>query len=457
MSEDWRRKSYYRPRVLLDTARILAPQFDDELLCITGPQIEMLRNLTQYLRRRSTFASEYHDNHYLAPTNAEWDTIQAIVADLEETLMGCSELADALTAIAAQLNCICLAINSGLVQGQPQDDGYSGQGYYDDYISSTVEDTGAAPGALPSWDAFRAAKCKGSQKLVDDIAQAVQQMGASLTSGILITFSIINGMLVLTVISIPISIVLQIVTTLVAIGTSIAYNDVVDWLVDNKESLVCAIYNSKTASAAYSAVQAYIDGNWDAGAGIAIVKSMFSYQALSDIYDYTQRDFDDWEENYDAAYCDSCTDIEEATEFIWTWPPCPSSHHADGGVCDESRKCFNALVDDAHQEHIVDAGTYNQVTIEIRWRSMHPSGWTVGGVAVEWYDVGVPEWTQVAHESATNSQPAGSLNTATAVLPLAPPQAGGLTRSRIHGTAGQTQSNPYPFQVEYVRLKYETV
>lgn len=457
MSESWRRKTYYDKRVLIDTARVLDPQFCDSWLCITGAQLEMLRNLTQYLRRRSTYVSVYETNSYLAPSESEWDDILAIVADLEETLMGCEEMTAAMVQIAAQLNCICTAIQSGLVQSQPQDEGYENQPYYDDYISDVVEDEGTPPGGLPDWDAWRAAKCIGAQKLVDDVGTAIVKMGESVAGGILVTFSVINGILLLTVITIPISIVIQVVTTIVALVASLEYEDVAAWLYEHKEGLVCAIYNAPTASAAYSAVHAYIASGWDAGAGIALVRSLFNYDAISAIFDYTQRNYDDWSGDYSESYCDVCEELPEGVEFIWTWPPCPGTHHPDGGICDDGRLCFNGDTDEAHQQHIVSLGTYNQLTIEIRYRSRFGSGWTVGGVGVEWYDVGGEEWEFVAHLNADNTEPIGDLNVVQDVFPIAPPQAGGLTRDRLHGQTGQHDESPYPLQFEYVRLLYETV
>lgn len=118
MEETWRRKKYYMPRVLIDVARVLSPQSDDSLLCITGAQLEMLRNLTQYLHRRSTFVDEYAETYYVCADNEDFDTIQAIVADLEETLMGCDEITTALNAIAAQLSCLCTAAQFNTQDGK---------------------------------------------------------------------------------------------------------------------------------------------------------------------------------------------------------------------------------------------------------------------------------------------------------------------------------------------------
>jgi len=73
---------------MIESARILSPQFDDAVLYFTGAQIELLRNVAGYLRRLETYTAEYHQGYYLTPTAEDYDTILAIVANLEETLMG---------------------------------------------------------------------------------------------------------------------------------------------------------------------------------------------------------------------------------------------------------------------------------------------------------------------------------------------------------------------------------
>lgn len=88
MSETVLRRAYRDSRVLIDAARVLDPQFDDDVLTLTGAQIEMLRNLTQYLNRRDTFVDEYHEQYYLIPDDADWDSLQQVIADLEDVLMG---------------------------------------------------------------------------------------------------------------------------------------------------------------------------------------------------------------------------------------------------------------------------------------------------------------------------------------------------------------------------------
>lgn len=87
-----RRRKYNERRVLIDSARVLDPQFDDSLICLSGAELELLRNVCLYLRRQDTFVATYFEQHYLTPDRDAWDALQAIVAGLEEKIMGCAEL-----------------------------------------------------------------------------------------------------------------------------------------------------------------------------------------------------------------------------------------------------------------------------------------------------------------------------------------------------------------------------
>lgn len=88
MSSADRREGYIHNRVLIDSSRVLDAQFSDTLVFLTGAQVEMLRNVVQYLNRWDTYVSEYQDGYYITPSAEDYDSILAIVADLEEELMG---------------------------------------------------------------------------------------------------------------------------------------------------------------------------------------------------------------------------------------------------------------------------------------------------------------------------------------------------------------------------------
>jgi len=87
MSEAERRTKYTGERVLIEAERILAPQFAAQGIFLSGAQVELLRNVVEYLGRDTTFVDEYHGGYYLSVTDDDWDTIQSIVADLEDKLL----------------------------------------------------------------------------------------------------------------------------------------------------------------------------------------------------------------------------------------------------------------------------------------------------------------------------------------------------------------------------------
>lgn len=453
MSESWRRKTYYDKRVLIETARILSPQFDDSLLCITGAQLEMLRNLTQYLKRRSTFVSAYHEGYYDAPTEAEWDNLQAIVADLENTLMGCEELTNAVLGMAAELACICQALQGQLASTQPGDPGYTDQQYYDEYVSPVTPDVGDPPEGFADWDEWHDYVCQGAQKLVDDASRAVTDMGTKLTTGILITFSVINAALLLTVIAAPVSMVIQLVTTLVAIGVNFAYADVAAWLAEHKETLVCDIYTAGSAGAGYAAVQADIADLWDAGPGIQIVQALFNREAVSSVYDGTMRDADDWIGGYTAAYCVPCEEFPEGYTWLWQWPPCPGDVFLDGGVCWSGMLCFNGAVDQATQGLVINLETLSRITYTVKFKSEFSSGWTVAYIKADKWNTTTLQWDGKSTCTCTTSQAAGVQNVINQQDDITPID-GGLWRLTIEGAPGQSGTEPYPFELQYLEVTF---
>ena len=87
MSDPLRRHKYAVSRILIPAARILSPEFNAAYVFLTGSHVEILRNLLDYATRETTFVDEYHDGYYLSPDATDWDSLSAIVADLEELLM----------------------------------------------------------------------------------------------------------------------------------------------------------------------------------------------------------------------------------------------------------------------------------------------------------------------------------------------------------------------------------
>lgn len=82
------RTDYRYDELLIEAERILAPQFNMQGIWLSGAQVELLRNVTNILHNQRTFVDTFHDSYYVTATDADFDDIQAIVADLECKLMG---------------------------------------------------------------------------------------------------------------------------------------------------------------------------------------------------------------------------------------------------------------------------------------------------------------------------------------------------------------------------------
>lgn len=88
VSEGQERLGYVSGRVLIESDRVLNPDFPALWMYLTSAQVELLRNVVSYLQELSTFVKTYESEYYLTPGNVDFGDILAIVADVEEKLMG---------------------------------------------------------------------------------------------------------------------------------------------------------------------------------------------------------------------------------------------------------------------------------------------------------------------------------------------------------------------------------
>jgi len=313
MTETWRRKSYYTPRVLIDVGRVLSPEFPDSLLCLTGAQQELLRNLTQYLHRRSTFVSEYHDGFYLGPDNDDWDELQAIVAELEETLMGCQEFTDLLESVLA---CVC---QSAALQ---QHDAYLGPGTQeaiDKYMTDgglQVEDTYG--GTVPA-DGER---CAIAQLTFATAYEFLTEYTAPLSSALVAivlpaAMAALATMIGATVIGIPVATLILVLTGLIELWTLGALENVKNEYEAYKEELVCALYRGLDTD--------YMTAQNNAVAVIAEMnigptdKVLLHTMVAPWLIQLAKRAYDNgtaWAlANVEAGYCDECDILQGGDWF----------------------------------------------------------------------------------------------------------------------------------------------
>lgn len=309
MSDAWRIKKYYDPRVLISVSDVLQSDFPDSLVCLTGAQLNILRNLMQYAERRSTWVSEYGTDHYLAPTNEEWDNLQGIVAELEETLMGCSD-------IVTQLACICTAIQ-GLQAGQTIDPNLlpEGQPYFDNEDSSVEEGVGDPP-VSPDWEDWEIYRCKGAQMIVDDVIDIVTNWAEIAADVGLVTFALLEGTLIASLVGIPAAVLGAIASFLLTNLTDFVWTETVEWIYEHKQGLVCAIVSASTSAAAKAAVNAYIADQWNKLWANGLVKLVFTRHTLAQLFEEALPSYASREGSYSSGYCYACEEPEVGDDWF---------------------------------------------------------------------------------------------------------------------------------------------
>lgn len=308
MSETWRRKPYYRPRVLIDVARVLDPQFDDSLMCITGAQLEMLRNLTQYLHRRSTFVSSNEDGYYLVADNDDWDSIQAIVAELEETLMGCTEFTDLLQDILVQMQCVCAKTTALLRYGpgaSPLIETYLDDGTMqdvDDYGDTTPADANrCAIAQLTYWQAW---------EMLTEVLQPVQEnlMDILVPTVIALLVSMVGTPLL----GIPAGVLVGLLMALADAATEGSLTNVQNEYRAYEEELICALYlglDTSYRQAESDAVAVIADMSGLSPVDKIVLHSMMAPWAIS-LAAAARANATAWAlANVQAGYCDDCDEV----------------------------------------------------------------------------------------------------------------------------------------------------
>ena len=398
MSEDWRRKSYYDPRVTIETDRVLTPQFADSVLCLTGAQLEMLRNLTAYLKRRSTFVSEYHDGYYLAPTNEQWDALQAIVADLEDTIMGCEEFTDLLTAVLA---CVCETAtqaeeNNWIGPGTPPAiDSYLDTGglQLEDNYGSTIpiDADRCAIAQLTYWNAYDLmTEHTGpiSLRLVDVVLPAA--MAA-------LALAIGTGGL-----GIPVGIIIVVLTLLIRVAVDGAQENLTNEYVAYQEELICALYDGlatdyRTAETNAVAVIAEMNIGPTDKVLLHTMMAPWAMQLAKKAYDNETA----WSlAHLVEDYCAVCAIVDEMT---YEFPPCPGEFTGTY-MCWEGRLSLNSSTICYSPVSMIETGLKNGI-FQCWWVGVENPGITRGYLRLEGANAPEGPWNSIKTLNCTTNAP----------------------------------------------------
>ncbi len=443
----------------METARILDSPFESTLICLEGAELELLRNLCGYLHRRSSFVSEYQKGYYLAPSNVDWNKLEAITANLEEKLMGCQELTVLLEAILVQMTCVCEQTTASLTNDlavpdygpslPPIIEDYITTGGLqadDDYWDDTVIDVNRCPIAqLVYWQAW-----EFTTEIMQPVAKETIDI---LLPAAMVALAAMAGTIVL---AIPVGILLALLWKLIEIDVAGSMADVRNAIWSYQHELICAVWGGLGAD--YRAAEERATDVIEGMDGLTALdklalRMMFSPWAIG-LAEKAWTNQTAWAlANVSAGVCDLCTFWTRKT---WNLPPC-SGPWTGTFTCTPQGRLGIKSVTFAYSENftIGSIATNVDVNMQCSWSSTHPSGWTVGTMWVQYQDVGLV-WHDVCALTCTNNVVAGLMNSAEDdLLNKAIPR--NVLRIKLNGQAGQTQTNPWPFEVGVVQITFTPV
>ena len=314
MSEEWRRRRYYRTRVLISTQDVLESPFPDGLLCLSGGQLNIIRNLLQYATRRANFVSTYETDTYLTPTEEEWDAIQAIVADLEEQAMGdCSELMSRLDDLLAAVECICpslldLRSNTVLSPDSLNTDEITDVFEWSDNVPNPTvesEEETAACAIAQLW--YQA----GFETITEAVLPAMKAAYNVLLALVAAKVATMTGGATLPTLLGAVT-VADLVSELLLSGWDSAESNVYNFMVSSKEDIVCELYSAVKAGGTASScwAEAYdnvIAPSGDISAGDKAMLWLFMGHIGYVIAYYAYNAETSWATaNVTPGYCSSC-------------------------------------------------------------------------------------------------------------------------------------------------------
>lgn len=452
--QEWRRKTYYRPRVLINTDDCLQNPYDSVLLCLTGGEINIIRNLLAYATRRATFVTEYQTDYYLAPTTAEWDALQAMVSELEDKLMNCNELMAVFEDILTAVQCTCTQLRNQLPASPvltPIIDGYIDSG------AMISEDT---YGATVTVDGERCAVAQlvyaNAWEFLTEVLQPTQKVLVETLTPVamLLLFANIGQ----TILGIPAASLLASLYQLIQVWVAGSLESVQNQYISYKEELICAVYNglATTYRDAEAAAVTVIEGMDELSPiDMILLHTLFAPWAIH----LAQTAYDNataWAlANVEVDYCDDCDPLPLVLEIEEEWPPCPGAYWTDGGICYDGRLCWNGGTPEATQQVVVDLASIDNIECRVEFQSVFGSGWTVGHLVAESWDPTGEKWDLRKSLPLHTSVAAGNTNVVTSDDAIAPVVTDTLWRISIAGQPGQGETEPYPLECELARVTWD--
>jgi len=407
----------------------------------------MLRNLTQYLKRRSTFADNYQKDYYYAPTEAEWDDISAIVAELEETLMGCEELMQTFADMLAAMQCVCNDATEvpGLMPNMGP------------IVTYYIENNVMVPGDVHAGDTVvEGDRCAVAQLVfwqawgwLTEWIQPFQETSADVLMPL--AMAAIATAVGAPILAVPAALIYALVWALLEIWVDGSLQAVQNSLWAHKEELTCAVWSGLAVdfAAAKIAAQAVIsDIEGLSPTDIVVFRAMFAPWAFA-LAERAHDNGTDWAiANVTPGACDDC-DWWWVRE--WTFPPCPGDLTGNMPCSPEGRPSFgHQLIGYCEGLELPDILDHVDIYIEVEYKSVYDAAHTCGFVRIEYQDI-AEDWHLRSELTATTTEPAGTENYRYHLdTDVSIPR--NVLRLQIHGMDAQTQQDPWPFMVRWIRV-----
>lgn len=317
--------------MLISTEDVLESPFPDALLCLSGGQLNILRNLLQYAHRRANFVTEYEAVSYLTPTTEEWDDIQALVADLEDQAMGdCSELMTTLDDILTALECICPTLAQMRAEGVLQPDSLNTDEitdvfeWSDEIPNPTVESEESAAACAISQCWYQA----GFEVITEGVLPASRAAFNVILALVAAKIAAMTGGAALPTALGAVK-VAELVEDLIQGGYDASESNLYNWMITNKEEIVCGLYNgTMTGGTASSIWQTVYDETIHPAEGIHTLDKLILWLFMGTVafviayFAYTEDT--SWAQSVPIeGYCDNCPLEPIIGNDWWAMPLAP--------------------------------------------------------------------------------------------------------------------------------------
>jgi hypothetical protein len=250
----------------------------------------------------------------------------------------------------------------------------------------------------------------------------------------------------------------QLVQELLDLAYDATESDLWNWLVSNKEELVCALYAELLAGGSTKTIwetvwSDQIENNPDLSDGEQLLlRVSFGAIAAATAKVAKEEDTTWYQSVVTPGYCAVC----ESAPVTWTYtfPPCPGVW--DGvDFCWNGRMCLNHGEATWRIEYLPPplSGTWDTCKLETWYLSSKPAGWTVGKIwAQYWNGSGWSDITPACSQVTT--QPSMTQNYTECTFGGLSEPGGRNVQFQCWGQPGLYDAEPYPWEVQQIRVTF---